>query len=73
MKSGDLIVLIDAYRQIYTAQYHIGLVLCEDELDPYYKTRRLIIVWANAEIGHYAESIINNAWLVLYVNGEIKT
>lgn len=64
MEAGDMIVLSEAYRRVYLPSYHIGIVLWEAETDPYFGSRRWVILWRSGETGTYVESNLADAWEV---------
>ena len=64
MKTGDMIVVLEKYRNVYNPRFHVGLVLRELFPDPYFGSRRILVLWGCGETGEYVESTLEGAWYV---------
>ena len=65
MEAGDMLILVERYRKVYSTVYHIGIILGESIKDPYFSSRRFIVLWSNGETGDYVESTLEGAWCVI--------
>ena len=65
MEPGDMIVLMERYRKIYSSRYHVGVVLRHLPRDPYFGAKRILVLWCCGETGEYVESTLEDAWEII--------